>query len=431
MIDECNGIRSVAFKGILAPTALKVFFAATFGYSLYYTCRLSLSVVKGPLVDGGYLNEFQLGGIGSALFYSYAVGKLVNGFMVDRVNVRKFAAIGLLVSAVVNLVLGFYAGFYLFFGLWLLNGWVQSMGACSFIVGLTRWFPPKRLGTFYGFWSASHNIGEGMTFILTAFVVSHMGWRVGWWCSALLGLAGVLLIWLFFRNSPHGAAGVTREAPAAASDEGAREAQLKLLRNPAIWLIALASMFMYVSRYSINSWGIFFLEKSKAYSVQEASMIISVSSVCGIVGTIASGWISDKLFKGVRGIPTVLAGILNVVSISMFLLCPRMLCLDIISMVVFGITIGALICYLGGLIAVDIATKGATGAALGIVGMASYAGAGTQDIISGYLIGSYKTGGQGDYIYNFLPMGIFWITAASLSVLMSFMAWRLSRRAIT
>jgi OPA family sugar phosphate sensor protein UhpC-like MFS transporter len=431
VIDECDGMESVATKGILAPTALKVFFAATFGYSLYYTCRLSLSVVKGPLVDGGYLSEFQLGLIGSALFYSYAVGKLVNGFWVDRVNVRKFAAIGLLVSAVINLVLGFYAGFYLFFGLWLVNGWVQSMGACSFIVGLTRWFPPKRLGTFYGFWSASHNIGEGMTFILTAFVVTHMGWQAGWWWSALLGLAGVLLIWLFFRNSPHGAVGVTQEAPTVASHEGAKAAQLKLLKNPAIWLIALASMFMYVSRYSINSWGIFFLEKSKAYSVQEASMIISVSSVCGVVGTIASGWISDKLFKGMRSVPTILAGILNVISISVFLLCPRMLFLDIVSMVFFGITIGALICYLGGLIAVDIAAKGATGAALGIVGMASYAGAGTQDIISGYLIGSNKTGVQGDYVYNFLPMGIFWITAASLSVLMSLMAWRLSRKATT
>ncbi len=100
-------------------------------------------------------------------------------------------------------------------------------------------------------------------------------------------------------------------------------------------------------------------------------------------------------------------------------------------MVIFGVTIGALICYLGGLMAVDIAVKGATGAALGIVGMASYAGAGTQDIISGYLIGSNKTGVQGHYIYNFLPMGIFWITAASLSVLMSIMAWRLNQNSAT
>lgn len=414
---------------VMAPTALKAFFAATIGYSLYYTCRLSLSVVKGPLVDEGLLSELDLGLIGSALFYSYAAGKLVNGFLADRVDIRKFAAIGLFVSAMVNLLLGFHSAFFIFFSLWLLNGWVQSMGACSFIIGLTRWFPPKRRGTYYGFWSASHNIGEGMTFMLTALVVNRMGWRYGWWLSALLGFIGVLIIWLFFRDNPrHQTTSVPTKPISDAERMDTKRAQLKLLKNPTMWLIALASMFMYVSRYSINSWGIFFLEKSKAYSVEEASMIISVSSVCGVVGTVGSGWLSDKLFKGDRALPTILAGTLNVLSISLFLLAPHSLFLDIGSMVVFGVTIGALICYLGGLIAVDIAVKGATGAALGIVGMASYAGAGTQDIISGYLIGANKAGVQGHYIYDFLPMGIFWIASATLSVLMSIIAWRLNQK---
>ena len=55
-------------------------------------------------------------------------------------------------------------------------------------------------------------------------------------------------------------------------------------------------------------------------------------------------------------------------------------------MVLFGFSIGVLLCFLGGLMAVVIAPKNASGAALGVVGVASYVGAGIQDIMSGLLI---------------------------------------------
>lgn len=413
----------------LAPTALKAFLAATLGYSLFYICRLSLSVVKGPLITEGLFTEFQLGLIGSALFYSYSVGKLVNGFLADRVNVRKFASFGLLISALINFALGFHAGFFLFFILWMINGWVQSIGAPAFIIGLTRWFSVKERGTYYGYWSASHNIGEGMTFVLTSIVVTSLGWRLGWWLSAALGFVGILLIWFFFRENPRYSASAPEFGAEPEAETGdSKEAHSRLLRNPMVWLISLASMFMYISRYSVNSWGIFFLEKSKSYSIEEASMIVSVGSIFGVVGTVASGWVSDKFFNGDRAVPTILMGILNMLSLALFVLTPHLLAVDIGCMVCFGISIGALICYLGGLMAVDIANKGATGAALGIVGMASYAGAGTQDIVSGYLIGANKSTVHGVYLYDFLPMGIFWIACAAFSVLMSTLAWRLQRR---
>ena len=59
-------------------------------------------------------------------------------------------------------------------------------------------------------------------------------------------------------------------------------------------------------------------------------------------------------------------------------------------MVLFGIAMGVLIAFLGGLMAVDIVPRKATGAALGVVGMASYAAAGLQELVSGWLIGANK-----------------------------------------
>ena len=180
----------------------QVFLSATVGYGIYYVCRLSLNVVKKPIVDSGTLTETELGIIGSALFITYAVGKFVNGFLADRVNVRRFMSLGLLAAALVNLILGFSVPSGVFIALWAINGWVQSMGAPAGVVAQSRWIPDKQRGRFYGVWSASHNIGEALTFILVAAVVSAAGWQWGFRAAGLLGLAGAAMLALLLRDSP-------------------------------------------------------------------------------------------------------------------------------------------------------------------------------------------------------------------------------------
>ena len=79
------------------------FLAGTVGYSLYYVCRTSLNVVKKPILESGALDASQLGLIGSALLFAYAIGKFVNGFLADHSNIKRFMAAGLCVSTVANL----------------------------------------------------------------------------------------------------------------------------------------------------------------------------------------------------------------------------------------------------------------------------------------------------------------------------------------
>ena len=84
----------------------RTFWGAAAAYSLYYVCRMTLSVVKQPLIDSGLLTAGQLGLIGSAMLFVYAFGKFVNGFIADYCNIRRFMAAGLFVSAFVNLLMG-------------------------------------------------------------------------------------------------------------------------------------------------------------------------------------------------------------------------------------------------------------------------------------------------------------------------------------
>ena len=407
-----------------------VVLTSTFGYAMYYICRLSFSVMKKPILDEGLFTETQIGIIGSTLFFTYAVGKFTNGFLTDRVNIRRFMATGIFISAIINFILGFYHLFYAFIILWGLNGWFQSMGATPCAVVITRWFSSKERGTYYGFWSTSHNLGETMTFIFTSLIISFAGWRVGFGAAAVIGIIASILIWKFLYESPEvmGLPPIVvykNDSADTIKEKGSvTSLQLGLLKNPYIWILALSSSLIYIARYSINSWGIFFLQTNKNYSAIEASSIISVGSVCGIVGTFLSGLISDKFFNGRRNVPALIFGIMNALSLFVFLLNPAgLLWIDIVSMVFFGLSIGVQVCYLGGLMPIDIAPKKATGAVLGIIGITSYIGAGIQDIVSGYLIEHSKVLVNGISAYQFMPTSIFWIGASTLSFILPLTLW--------
>lgn len=121
--------------------------------------------------------------------------------------------------------------------------------------------------------------------------------------------------------------------------------------------------------------------------------------------------------------PALIFGILNTIALTLFLLGGDSLVLNVISMVLFGIAIGVLICFLGGLMAVDIVPRNATGAALGVVGLASYIAAGLQDVISGTLIENFKIVTGEVVTYNFLPVSIFWIGASILSFVLALFVW--------
>ncbi|WP_436414086.1 MFS transporter [Petrimonas sp.] len=412
------------------------FLSATLGYGIYYVCRLSINVVKKPIVNEGIFSETELGIIGSVLFITYAVGKFTNGFLADRSNVKRLFSTGLLITALVNLALGFTNSFILFAILWGVSGWFQSMGAASCVVSLSRWFPEEKRGTYYGFWSSSHNIGEALTFLVISALVGGLGWRYGFLGAGLIGILGVLIIWGFFKDSPESLGFPqimkplkTGESHNALTKDDFNAAQKAVLVNPAIWILALSSAFMYISRYAVNSWGMFYLEAEKGYSTLEAGTIISISSIFGIIGTAFSGFISDKLFGGRRNLPALIFGIFIIVGLCMFLLIPNSpYWIDVIAMLVFGTGIGVLICFLGGFMAVDIAPANASGAALGVVGIASYIGAAVQDTMSGILIEGNKTMIDGKVVYDFTYINYFWIGAAVLSTLLTLLVWNAKKK---
>lgn len=423
----------------------KTFWGVTLAYSLYYVCRMSLSVVKQPLIDEGVLSAGELGLIGSALLFVYAVGKFLNGFIADYCNIRRFMATGLFLSSLINLLLGAIGFlndglnisssliFFSFAILWGVNGWMQSMGSPPGVICLSRWFPKSQRGTYYSIFSSTPYIGEFLSFIITGLVVGALGWKAGFIVAAIAGVIGSLLTLLLVSDTPEskGLSSVQELSGESVTKEDVmptRELQKYVLRHPGIWIIAISSAFIYITKYAITGWGVLFLQKEKGFSIEDATQIIAFYAVFGIVGTVLAGWLSDKVFRADRVKPVILSGTVSFISLALFLFSGSGYMMNVLYGSIFSLAIGVLYCIVAGLMAIDIVPRKATGAALGVVGISSYVAAGLQDVTSGLLI-QYNTVKVGDVdVYDFGPVSWFWLAAALISFVLPVLNWKKMKR---
>lgn len=427
----------------------RTFWGATAAYSLFYLCRLSMGVVKKPLIDEGVFSASELGIIASAFYFVYAIGKFLNGFIADYCNVRRFMATGLLASAVINLLMGVmglangYAGvpgwiiYVVFVGLWGLNGWVLSMGSPSGIVSLSRWFPQSRRGTFYSIFCSTPYIGEALSMAITGSVVAAFGWEYGFIVSALGGFLGVGLILATVSDTPQSKGlpsiqEISGEEVRKVDKMPTKEIQKMVLRNPAIWVIAVSCALINLTKYGLMEWGVLYLQGARGFSLETSSWIIGFSAVFAILGTVGAGWLSDSVFKGNRTRPALLSGLVALLALALFLFVPGSRVTMAVFVSVFSLAVGVLYCVVSGLMAIDIVPRKATGAALGVVGISSYMTIGLQNIISGLLIDRFSetstvaVDGVSQVVttYNFVPVALFWLSAVLLSFVVPILNWK-------
>lgn len=410
----------------------QVFTSITLGYALFYVLRLNFSVIKKPLMSAGVLNAQQLGLMGSVFFITYGLGKFTNSFLADRMNNKKFFALGLFVSSIVTVLMGFCNDFVPLVVLWGINGWFQSFGAGPCIVSLNQWFTNKERGTYYGIWFTSHNLGAAFTYVATATIVTAYSWHMGFIMPGLFCLVGSILIYFFMHDRPE-TAGLpnveefknTEDAKAEkeTKEKSVASLQWSVVKRPAVWILGLSSLCCYIARYAIESWGIIYLTEAKGYTTLGASGVLGVMQFAGIFGALTCGLVSDKFFNHKRNMPALIYGVLYAASIAAFLWAPANATTDMLSMCVYGFTMGALVCYLGGLMAVDICPKRATGAAMGMIGLLSYFGAALQEMVSGYLINAHMTVVNGKKVYDFALAGDFWVGAAVASFVLAALVW--------
>jgi OPA family sugar phosphate sensor protein UhpC-like MFS transporter len=409
---------------------MSVFLSITLGYTVFYVTRLPMSVAKDPMIAGGALTIAQAALLDTAFLWTYAVGKTVNGFLADRVSIRRFFATALLASALANLVFGLSGVFVVFVLLWVVNGWAQSVGVPASGVAMAAWFTPTQLGTRYSIWSLAHHLGEGLTFIVTAQLIGDAGsWRAAFLGPAVLGGVCALVLYKSVVDRPAAVGLPPIAAAARKSSVTLGASQLSVLKNPTILVCGLASALVYVARYAINNWGVFYPQKEHAYSIERAGAVLSIFPLAGIAGTLLAGPISDRLAGGRRVPVAVGYGVLFCIAMGCFYGARDSAALLQVALVCGGFGMGGLLVFLGGLLAMELCERRVAGAALGVIGGLSYLGAGLQSFGSGHLIEAGSTTIAGVVHYDFTGAKLLWLGAPGLALVLTATLWRAEARA--
>jgi len=375
---------------------LRIFYSMYLGYALYYLTRKSFTFAMPVLIRDLGFDKGQLGFLGSILSISYGLSKFASGVMGDKSNPRYFMAIGLILTGLVNIFFGLSSSLMFFALYWGLNGWFQGFGWPPCARLLTHWYSQSERGRWWSMWNTSHNVGGALIPLITAFFAQYYGWRVAMVVPGIIVIFGGLYLMNRLRDTPQslGLPPIEKfraDYPPSATPKNLKERELSakeilfdyVLTNPFIWILGLSYFFVYIVRTAINDWTVLYLVESKGYSPLGAGGVVFWFEIGGILGSLAAGWFSDKLFFGNRGPINALFCLFIVLSIATFWYAPFTTPLwDSVMIFVFGFFIFGPQMLIG-MAAAELAHKKAAATATGFVGWIAYLGA----AFAGYPLG--------------------------------------------
>jgi len=163
-------------------------------YALYYLGRVNISLVLPALALDLGVSRAEVGALGTIFFWVYGIFHFVSGEIGSHVSPFRLVSIGLLASAIVNLVFAFQSSLIIMLVLWGLNGVAQSGGWSPMFRILAERLDRvhiKRVSTVMPF---SYVIGTALTWVLIGTVAAGESWRIAFWLPGLMLLA-VFAFW--------------------------------------------------------------------------------------------------------------------------------------------------------------------------------------------------------------------------------------------
>lgn len=419
-----NLLRPAAFAKQAVPAAEvggqyrywrgRILYASLIGYALFYLVRKNLSLAMPMMEKDLGVSKSDLGMFLTLHGVLYGFSKFANGFLGDRTNPRYFMALGLVLSAAMNLCFGLSSAVYTLGIFWLLNGWFQGMGFPPCARSLTHWFAPEERGTRFAIWNTSHSIGAAAALILCSFLVG-INWRLCFLVPAVFALAGAIFLIERLRDTPRSMglppiegyksapAGGFPVQPAKRGDEwqehsiiesaepaaSAEQADLwqftirHVFLNPLIWTVSLANFFVYTIRYAVLDWGPTILTEMKGIKLQHAGWTVAAYEVAGIFGMLLGGWLTDRVFKSHGGRACLVYMLMCTAFVALFWkLASQSAIANTALLCAMGFCIYGPQCLVG-VVAANLATQRAAATAIGLTGLFGY----LSGVLSGWGLG--------------------------------------------
>ena len=292
------------FSPIQRSTLLLCFFA----YASAYTGRLNLSAAIPGLRGGIAMSDAQAGLFQTVFALVYAAGQIVNGSLIDKINVRRSIAVGLIISAGCNALFGLTDSFPVMLILWGLNGAAQSMLWTPIVKLVADRFSGQARDRASFVLSITIIFGHFIAWAISGTLAAILNWRYSFLIPAFIMTAAGVFVFAALRREPvSGADAKAISAPPAPMPLG------KLISRTGLAALLLCCVCNGFVRDGVVTWAPTVLSSgSRGMSLSSTllSLIIPPLNILGIV-------LVRRCYRLLRGNARGAVGVLLLVSALM------------------------------------------------------------------------------------------------------------------
>ncbi|GAB6033364.1 hypothetical protein CHUAL_013129 [Chamberlinius hualienensis] len=275
-------------------------------YVFYTWNRKSVSLAIPTLIREG-LHSNIAGSINSAQNSAYAISKFAAGILSDSVDPRLLLTVGLISGGLTTVVFAVVDSSWLYILLWFCNGLAQGFGwpACAKLLKLR--YSSSQFALLWSYLSCSSNISLAVNSVVSAYILQNYGWRTAVSLAGVVSMAmGAACFVLLESNDLNVLKNDKKKEKILEKKSGknqlpAKDLFFQVILQPLMLRLLLTNFVLMLVKNTISDWTQLYLINEADCSPILASVFIGNVEIGGIIGTIASGYVSELVMKSKNG----------------------------------------------------------------------------------------------------------------------------------
>ena len=376
-----------------------------------YADRATLSIAGSELSKQLGLSKVVMGYAFSAFGWAYVIGQIPGGWLLDRFGSKRVYIYSIITWSLFTFLQGFIGYFQattaivVLFALRFLLGLAEAPSFPGNARIVAAWFPTAERGTASAIFNSAQYFATVMFAPLTGWITYRFGWPYVFYVMGGIGFV-LALVWAKVIYSPRehprinageldhiqrggGLVDMDQDAKARRTVAGPKRSYLgQLLGNRMLLGVYIGQYCITTITYFFLTWFPVYLVEQRGMSILKAGIAASLPAICGFLGGVLGGVISDRLLKmgysltAARKIPIVTGMLLATSMVLCNYVNAESLVVAIMGLAFFGKGIGSL----GWAVVSDTSPKQIAGLSGGLFNTFGNTAAITTPIVIGYIV---------------------------------------------
>lgn len=253
--------------------------------SIVYMSLTSWSVAVNELADTFHLTTPMIQAGTSMLIAGYVIGGFFEGKLIAKYGWHKVFSMVIWPFLIASALIPLMSNYFIILLLRFVQGWGCMVGLTLAVI--SSWFPTRQRGLAAGILLGAIGLGSALGGYVGGLLTPVIGWKQTFWVITAVALVGALIFYAMVKVAPP----LEEEAVKIQTQNDAKQANL--FREPALWLLGVATLCCFFNCYGMYAYLAEYLYTLK-YTAAQVGVIVFLNGFIAVVSTPFVGWLSDR-----------------------------------------------------------------------------------------------------------------------------------------